>query len=98
MARKVELLAQVKDSCEALYTSDCQRFLDSFMAPLCTTLDEVAPQFSDTAEHKLRSASLEVLSRLRMDDTLRRYVPNMLKSLLKVSITIAILPPITTHA
>lgn len=75
---KTKLALDLKESIEIVLTGEYSAFLQAFFKPLCDILrTQVPPQLSDNAEHKLRSAVLDVLTRLPHNEALRPHISEL---------------------
>ena len=75
---RLRTATEIRDSIEIVHTSEYANFLKAFFPVFTKILQLGTPRFEDGPEQKLRNVSLEILNRLPHNETLRKYVADLL--------------------
>ncbi|KAG1327763.1 Phosphatidylinositol 3-and 4-kinase family protein with FAT domain [Cocos nucifera] len=82
---RLQMVMEVRDSLEIAHTSEYLNFLKCYFRAFSVILTRLTtPQFTESAEHKLRNVVVEILNRLPHSEVLRPVVQDLLKLSLQV--------------
>ncbi|XP_008795100.2 transformation/transcription domain-associated protein-like [Phoenix dactylifera] len=82
---RLQMVMEVRDSLEIAHTSEYLNFLKCYFRAFSVILTHLTkPQFTESAEHKLRNVVVEILNRLPHSEVLRPFVQDLLKLSLQV--------------